>query len=306
MTHVLASALFDYAADRYGATRIGPDGDFDINKPTVLDRVEPACLSFCTGATIPDAALGVAGAVLLCKPDAAAAVQRTSTTTLMVVENPRLVFGRLVSAFLAPKAETGIHPSASIHEQAQIGANVSIGPGVVVGPDCSIGDGSVIGANVVLERNVQVGQGCTIRAGSTLGHPGFGIEQDIDGSMFQLPHVGGVILEDGVTIGSQCTVVAGTILPTRVCQNVMTDDHVHIAHNVTVGPRSLLTACAEISGSVTIGADVWLGPNCSIMNKVKIGDRSMVGLGAVVTKPFDENTVIAGNPARALKKRFPE
>lgn len=306
MTGVPASHLIRFTAERYEATEAGPEATFDITRPVGLDQVRPGKLSFCTRATVPQDVADTAEALVVCTAEAAGGLPTPPTASLLIVDNPRLVFGRLVDAFFVQQAPTGVHPSAVIDGSVQIGDHVSIGPGAVIGPDCMIGDGCTIGPNVVLERNVRVGRNCTIRAGSTLGHPGFGIETDTDGSQFQLPHIGGVVLENDVTIGAQCTVVAGTLNPTRVCTNVMTDDHVHIAHNVEVGARTLITACAEISGSVTIGPDCWLGPNCSIMNKVTIGARSMIGLGATVTKSFPGNVVIAGAPARVLKKRYPE
>lgn len=63
-------------------------------------------------------------------------------------------------------------------------------------------------------------------------------------------------------------------------------------------------ACAEISGSVTIGRGVRIGPNASIREYVTIGDRALVGLGAVVTKDIGYNAVVAGNPAKFIRNRF--
>ena len=105
-----------------------------------------------------------------------------------------------------------------------------------------------------------------------------------------------------VEIGAFNTVCSGTVEPTRVGNYVKTDDHVHIAHNCRVGDNSILTACAELSGSVILGEDVWLGPNCSVNNGVEIADRAFIGLGAVVTKNCVPEGVYAGSPARLLRK----
>lgn len=53
-----------------------------------------------------------------------------------------------------------------------------------------------------------------------------------------------------------------------------------------------------------IGNDVWIGSNCLIKSGVKIGDGSIVGMGSVVTKDVSPYTIIAGNPAIAIRKRF--
>lgn len=54
---------------------------------------------------------------------------------------------------------------------------------------------------------------------------------------------------------------------------------------------------------IVIGNDVWIGSNSVILPKTNIGDFSIVGAGAVVTKSFPSHSIIAGNPARIIAKR---
>ena len=67
--------------------------------------------------------------------------------------------------------------------------------------------------------------------------------------------------------------------------------------------NTIITACCEISGSVSIGERVWLGPNSSIMNGISIGDDAFVGLGTVVTKSVSSGARVAGVPAKVLGKK---
>jgi len=58
---------------------------------------------------------------------------------------------------------------------------------------------------------------------------------------------------------------------------------------------------------LTIGNDVWVGCNAIILPSVnKIGDGAIIGAGAVVTKNVPDFAIVAGNPAKLIKYRFPE
>lgn len=53
-----------------------------------------------------------------------------------------------------------------------------------------------------------------------------------------------------------------------------------------------------------IGNDVWIGYGAIILAGVSIGDGSIIAAGSVVTKDVSPCTIVGGNPARALKRRF--
>lgn len=57
-------------------------------------------------------------------------------------------------------------------------------------------------------------------------------------------------------------------------------------------------------GNTTIGNDVWIGYDATIMPGVKIGDGAIIATKAVVTKDVAPYSIVGGNPAKEIKKRF--
>jgi len=57
---------------------------------------------------------------------------------------------------------------------------------------------------------------------------------------------------------------------------------------------------------VTIGNDVWIGQNVTILPCVHLGNGAVIGAGSIVTKNVPDYAVVAGNPAKILKFRFAE
>ena len=88
---------------------------------------------------------------------------------------------------------------------------------------------------------------------------------------------------------------------------------VRIGDNVMIGPNTLITTVNHpldpdgrrrhlgIAKPVTIGNDVWIGGNVTILPGVTIGDNVVVAAGAVVTKDVPPNTLVGGVPARKIK-----
>lgn len=198
-----------------------------------------------------------------------------------------------------------------VDPSAKIGNSVILSPHTYIGADCVIEDDCFLSPGVKILDRVKIGKGTNIGSNTVIGGIGFGIERDnkkerevisFGGTPLKMPHFGGVIIGKYCDIGALNTIVAGAIEPTIIENNVMTDDHVHIAHNCKIKKGAAITACAEISGSVEIGEESWIGPNASIMQKISIGPRSIIGLGAVVTRSIESDSIAAGNPAKILNK----
>lgn len=58
----------------------------------------------------------------------------------------------------------------------------------------------------------------------------------------------------------------------------------------------------EVTKPVTIGSSVWIGGSAILLPGVTIGDKAVIGAGAVVTKNVPPSVVVAGNPARIIRE----
>ena len=115
------------------------------------------------------------------------------------------------------------------------------------------------------------------------------------------------VFGDKLIIGKFCQIASGT-------QFIMGAAN-HRLCSATTYPFNIMSeAWAEIApvhlsqlphkGDTVIGNDVWFGRNCVILPGVKVGDGAIIAAQSVVSRDVPPYTVVGGNPARVLKKRF--
>ncbi|MBN2232297.1 MAG: chloramphenicol acetyltransferase [Deltaproteobacteria bacterium] len=120
------------------------------------------------------------------------------------------------------------------------------------------------------------------------------------------------IMEDGdviyTVIGKFCSIAAGCrINPgNHPLERVALHHFTYRSEMFGMGPDEDGFFQWRRDHAVTIGNDVWLGHGVTVLPGVTIGDGAAVGAGAVVTADVEPYTIVAGVPARLLRRRFPE
>jgi len=296
---VLFSEISDYARAELMAHIHGPGSDFAISSLSSTQNWRSGHLSF---AKVVDSILSGRAASIV---DAALIVSHDAeplNCPHIRVANPRLAFAQIAEVFFAGKLKPGVHPTAIVHPTATIDATARIGPYCIIGARCTIGERTVIHNHVTLHRDVHIGSDCVLWSHCVLGEDGYGIERNAGALQKRLPHFGGVVVGKGVHIGNFSAIAGGTLDPTCVGDGTMIDNLVHIAHNVQIGMNCQVIACAEVSGSVVIGNNATIAPNATVIQKIEIGENSLLGIGAVATKSIPANVVAAGVPAKIIRQ----
>ena len=220
----------------------------------------------------------------------------------VAVQNPRRTFMDILNIFFVKIEPPTISTTANIHQSVTIPSSATIGHNVVIASNCTIGNQVSIGPNTVIFPGTFIEDGVKIGANCTIGGVGFGYEMSDEGTYELIPHIGNVHICQNAEIGNNTAIDRAVIGSTIIGKNVKIDNLVHVAHGVKIDSNSLIIANAMIAGSVHIGKNVWISPSSSLIQKIKVGDGSIVGMGSVVLKDVSPKTIVAGIPAKLIRE----
>jgi UDP-3-O-[3-hydroxymyristoyl] glucosamine N-acyltransferase len=215
-------------------------------------------------------------------------------------DNPKELFFSILTRFFNSMEESRIASTSTI-ETTKIGKNVLIGNNCYICKDVTIGDNVCIRNNVSIECKTVIGNNSIINSGVIIGTDGFGYYKTEDGTNVKVPHFGGVIIGSDVEIGANTCIDRGTLDDTIIEDNVKIDNLCHIAHNTQIKENSFVIALSMLGGSSVLEKNTYIAPGALVMNQITVGEKSLVGMGAVVTKNVESNKVVVGVPARVIK-----
>ena len=221
---------------------------------------------------------------------------------LIITKESKRAFFSTIEHFFSPVEEM-----PPIGRFTYVGPKVKLGENVIIGHNCTldgeitIGDNTIIWNNVSIINKVNIGSNCEIQSGAVIGHDGFGFTENENKEKSMVRHFGGVTIGDNVLISSNVCVCRGTIDDTVISTGSKIDNLSHIAHNCYLGTNTALAYPCWLGGSSVIADNVYIAAGV-IRNQCVIGKNGFVGMGAVVTKDIQPNTIVVGNPAKQFTK----
>lgn len=289
------------------------DGSLEIHGVNSLEAAEAGEISFLVSAKYSSLLQRSCASAVIVPHDFAEEVD----CACVRVKNPDRSFGEAAALFYqAPPAPVpGVHPSAVVAADVVLGKNVSVGPnctleeGVVLGDDCVIGPNVVIGygsrlgsgvqlfGSVTIREYCEIGDRVIIHSGSVIGSDGFGYSVESDGSRRKIPQLGTVLIEADVEIGSNTSVDRARFGKTVIGQGSKIDNLVQIAHNVNIGPHSVLCGQVGIAGSTEIGSHTILAGQVGVAGHLKVGAGVIANAKSGIISDVKKGAHVMGTPA---------
>lgn len=304
-------------ADRAGFTVPADAADLAITGIQSLEDAGPGDLSFLGNTRYLRQCRESKASAILVPPDFCESISALP----IPVENPSLVFGRVIECFrpAEPASEPGIHPSAIVDPSAIVASDACIGAGVVIEAGARIGAGTVLKPQVYVGRCVELGDHCLIypgvvireharignrvilHPGVVVGSDGFGFEM-VNGRHQKIAQVGTVRIDDDVEIGANTTIDRARFGETWIQEGAKIDNLVQIAHNVVIGKHAIAVSQVGISGSSKVGQYSVLAGQVGVVGHIKIGNQAVVAAQSGVSKDVPDGATMLGSPAVPIRK----
>ena len=151
--------------------------------------------------------------------------------------------------------------------------------------------------NSELMGNIDIGNGSEIVSSIIFGDVIIGNNCSLSGPGIKIgSRINKVIIKDFTSIGANTVIQEDNHNFKRVTTYFVANKFFNLDSQKDVFSK----------GDILIEEDVWIGSNVSILSGVNIGRGSIIGAGSVVTKNIPPYSIVVGNPAKVIKRRFNE
>lgn len=240
------------------------------------------------------------------------------SATMIRVEDSYAAVASLLDYVTAKKRSYKRHRGCKsrIRWSAKLGRKVYVGDFAYIGRNASVGDCTRIYESVYIGDDVKIGSYCTIypgvriypgmiigdrviiHANAVIGADGFGFAPLEDGTWKKIEHTGNVIIEDDVEIGANACIDKSQMGSTVVKKGTKIDNLCQIAHNVEVGPNTVMAAMSGIAGSSKVGEHCILGGQVGIAGHLTVADNTSFGAQTgLISNVKEPGNAYFGTPA---------
>ena len=186
-----------------------------------------------------------------------------------------------------------VHPTAVVDPRAKLADAALVGPCAVIGENVELADGVEVGPHAVIAGKTAIGRDTRVFPFAVLG---------AEPQVRDLPgEAGALVIGERNVIREYVSIHIGTpagVGCTRIGDDNMIMNHVHIAHDCRIGSHCELTSYAGLGGHVEIGDHVVLGGKTGIHQFVRVGESAFTGGNSMLAKDAPPFTRVAGDRAR--------
>jgi UDP-3-O-[3-hydroxymyristoyl] glucosamine N-acyltransferase len=291
--------FFSVDSSKYDA-----DKSFLITCPASLDYPKDNSVMFITEKYMSkiSALFSVKNCLIFFPRDLDAPHEVSEKNVVVNCENPHLEFCRFFSrnniTSLPDMVDVKYINGSFLSHQVTIGNDTKIFPGSYLAGEIQIGKNVYIGSGVRIIGQVSIGDNVVVRENCVIGADGLSTDRDEHGKALTMPQFGGVIIDNDVQIGANTVICRGAIDNTIIKSGCKIDNSCFISHNVILGADTFIVGETIMFGSSSTGEQVFISGNATIRNKIHIGSKALVGMGAVVVSSVPDGAVVKGNPAK--------
>jgi UDP-N-acetylglucosamine acyltransferase len=182
-----------------------------------------------------------------------------------------------------------------IDRHAELDSSVEVGAGAVIGPQVKIGAGTVVGPYVVIEGDTAIGARNRIFQFASIGAEPQDLKYRGEPSRLEIG--------DDNRIREFTTLHRGTEgggMLTRIGNDVLLMNYVHIAHDCRVGDHSIIANSTELAGHCVLDEWVVTAGMCGVHQFSHIGAHAFVAAGSKIAQDVPPYAMVAGDRARLV------